>query len=441
MNLEAVRARLRPGGLGRETVWALAVEMLGLLTSVLAFGIIAKGIGPVAYGGYVAVFGVIAVLGPPIAGGLALSVLHHGVREQEDKTVMVRSVLTLALGLGVVLATICFVVATRLVPKGLSKPTILAIVIGEMVLVPLMLVISALVQAYGPFASAMQMRMAPNMMRFVGLLALVAFRGVTITNVGIVLVYSYIAAAVPMLIHGSRLLGVPLRPGRPHLRHARSGMNYGVGMSALGLQNDGDKIALSRYGWLTQGGQYGAAYKIVQIGFAPVNGLLAASHNRFLAHDPGARDQHLRRSIRFAAYAFGYGAVVSALLFVFAPIVPWIVGEKYRPSVTMMRYLSPVVLFRSLGMFPLNGLLGLGRTAVRTGLLIFGAVVSVASYVLLVPRHSWRGAVAGTLISESLLAASAWTALVVLQARHNAAVDVVDPIVASERTLLDAGLG
>jgi hypothetical protein len=43
-----------------------------------------------------------------------------------------------------------------------------------------------------------------------------------------------------------------------------------------------------------------------------------------------------------------------------------------------------------------------------------------------VPRYSWKGAVAGSIISETALAASAWGILVLLQRRHNASVVVAD---------------
>ena len=83
----------------------------------------------------------------------------------------------------------------------------------------------------------------------------------------------------------------------------------------------------------------------------------------------------------------------------------------------MMKWLSPLVAFRSMAMFALNGLMGLGHVTLRTVLLVFGAVLSLAMYIALIPSMSWRGAVWGTLISESVLAATTWTALIVLERR------------------------
>ena len=83
----------------------------------------------------------------------------------------------------------------------------------------------------------------------------------------------------------------------------------------------------------------------------------------------------------------------------------------------MMRWLSPLVFLRSLSMFALNGLMGLGRIGVRTLLIAIIAAVALALYILLIPHHGWKGAVAGTLSSEVLLVVAAWIALLVFQRR------------------------
>jgi len=72
---------------------------------------------------------------------------------------------------------------------------------------------------------------------------------------------------------------------------------------------------------------------------------------------------------------------------------------------------------RSLGTFAMNGLLGLGRNALRTALLVANAIASVGLYLLWIPPYSWRGADVGTLVSETLLFTASWTALYLCQRR------------------------
>jgi O-antigen/teichoic acid export membrane protein len=423
--VRSIRHKFRPGGLGQDTLWAMAAEAAQLVSSLIGLAFIVKKFG-VAYTGYLAVYGVIGVAGPPITGGLILAVMHHAVREKEDLVEVARSALTTVLVGGGLVTTIAYVAATHIVRGAVPRSSMALIMAAEIVVLPIAYVASATMQAHGRFAWCMQIRIAPLAMRVLGLVTLKALGAITLPNVAIVLVYSYLAAAIPALVFVSSVVGRAVVPGRVHLRHLRSSVTYGEGMSALSAQNDGDKVALDHYRWAADGARYGLAYRLIQIGFAPINGLLSASHTRFLGHDEGATDQHVRRSVRFATISIIYGTFVSAVVYVAAPIVPHLLGPEYAGSVTMMRVLSPVVLLRSLGMFPLNGIIGLGRIGLRTLVLVFGAVVAVTSYVLLVPHHSWKGAVVGSIISEGSLAAAAWVMLIVLQRRHNASV-TADP--------------
>jgi O-antigen/teichoic acid export membrane protein len=59
--------------------------------------------------------------------------------------------------------------------------------------------------------------------------------------------------------------------------------------------------------------------------------------------------------------------------------------------------------------------MGLGRNALRTKLLVGNAVFSLVLYAALIPRYSWRGALAATLASEVSLCASGWLAILLCQ--------------------------
>ena len=102
-----------------------------------------------------------------------------------------------------------------------------------------------------------------------------------------------------------------------------------------------------------------------------------------------------------------------------APLLPLVLGDEFQGSVQMTRVLSGLVLLRALSVFPLNGLLGLRRTALRTALTACGAAVSITLYFLLIPRWGWTGAATGTLIGEGSLVVAAWIALFVCQRRDD----------------------
>jgi O-antigen/teichoic acid export membrane protein len=420
-----VRNLFRRGGVGHDTIWAAAFEGMTVLSALAGFAIISKGLGSARYLGYVALYAIVGTLGSPAYGGLILAVLQHGVREQEDLLTVSSSAMTLALAAGQLMGAIAMLVALKVV-HGVPGIAIALIIVAEMILVPVINVVSATIQAHGRFPLAMQLRIVPMVLRIIGLVALYAVGRVTLAAVGVCLVAGYLVVVAVALVVSRRVLGFVVRPGVLWWRHVRTTIRYGLGISALSAQNDGDKTVLSAYSpadavarikWDADGGRYSAAYRIVQFGFLPVNGLIAATHVRFLhAEDAESRGQ-TRKAARLSLIVLAYGALFSLGIWLAAPLIPILLGEDFRGSLVMMKWLSPLVAFRSMAMFALNGLMGLGHVTLRTVLLVFGAVLSLAMYIALIPSMSWRGAVWGTLISESALAATTWTALIVLERR------------------------
>jgi O-antigen/teichoic acid export membrane protein len=226
--------------------------------------------------------------------------------------------------------------------------------------------------------------------------------------------------AVGVAVSVGRRYGVRIRPGRPSTVHVRSSGLYATTISAIALQNDGDKVVLGAAKLGAEVGLYAAAYRLVSMGTVPLRALLGASHRRFLEHDPTVRNQHLRRAVTFACVGVGYGIVFGGALFLAAPLVTLLLGDEFRGAVVMLQVLAPVVAVRSVAEFGLNGLLGFGRVGVRTTVTIIAALTAMVLYLLLIPTMGWQGAVIGTYASELLLAGLAWTALIRFQLQHNA---------------------
>jgi len=121
--------------------------------------------------------------------------------------------------------------------------------------------------------------------------------------------------------------------------------------------------------------------------------------------------------VRFAGATGAYGVAFAVVIVLAAPLLPILVGEDFKGSVNMVRWLSPLVLLRALTMFPLNALMGLGKTFLRSVIIVVNAIVAMIIYFALIPRWGWEGAVVGTMVSEGTLMISTWTALIMYQRR------------------------
>jgi O-antigen/teichoic acid export membrane protein len=422
--LSRLRERLRRAfrrDIAKDTVTGFSYEGALLFSSLLSFGLLGRSLGPTGFGDYASLYAIATPLITLASTGVALAQAQHVVREHEDLETTTRSCLALSI-CGGVLMTIVGTGLALLIIDGLPLRAILPIYLLEFVSFPAVLIAANTIQAVDGYASATPVRVVPIVFRIAIILVLFGLGHLTIVTLGVTyLIVTAIIGAVLMVRTGRRY-GIRMLPGRIHTRHLKSSLVYSFGVSGMAVQNDGDKTVLQAYGYKNDVGLYSAGYKIVQLGLLPVNTFMSVTHNRFLTHDEQAQGQHLRRSLQFGGVCALYGAVFGLAIAVVAPYVTSIiVGNEFEGAATVVRWLAPLVLLRSLAIFPLNGLMGLGYTRLRTILLVASAVLSIGLFVALVPLLQWKGAAIGTLVGEAALALASWIALVKLERKHDRA--------------------
>jgi O-antigen/teichoic acid export membrane protein len=428
----------RVSGLGRrdlakDTILGLVYEGSLLVSTLLSFSLLGRSLGPQGFGDYASLYAIAAPLITLASTGVALAQAQHVIRDHEDLESTTQSCFTLSLS-GGVLMTLLGTGLAVLIVDGVPLRAIVPIFLLEFVSYPAVLIAANTVQVRDGYAKSTPVRLIPIGVRIVILLGLFAADRLTIAALGTTMLVATALLGLVQIIRVGRRYGITIRPGHVHMRHVKSSVVYSAGVSGFAVQNDGDKTVLQAYNYKSDVGLYSAAYRIVQFGLIPVNAFMSVTHNRFLVHDDEQRGQHLRRAIRFGGLCAVYGIVFGASVAVVAPVITVVVGSEFEGSVEIVRWLAPLVLLRALMIFPMNGLMGLGYTRLRTGLLLGGAALSLALYIVLVPIWQWRGAAAGTLIGEAVLAVASWICLVRLERLHDAALDehpvaVIGPVV------------
>jgi O-antigen/teichoic acid export membrane protein len=407
--------------LAKDTILGFIYEGSVLLSTLISFSLLGRSLGPEGFGDYAGLYAIAAPLITLASTGVALAQAQHVVREHEDLEDTTQSCFTLSLAGGALMTLLGTILATLIV-RDLPLHAIVPILLLEFVSYPAVLIAANTVQVRDGYAASTPVRLIPIVLRMVILVTLFAMDRLTIAALGTTYLVVTAVLSVVQIRRVGRRYGIAIRPGRVRKRHLKSSLVYSSGVSGFALQNDGDKTVLAAYHYRHDLGIYSAAYKIVQFGLIPVNTWMSVSHNRFLVHDEDAKGQHLRRAIRFGGVIAVYGIVFALGVVIAAPLITLIVGNEFKGSVTIVRWLAPLVLLRGLAIFPLNGLMGLGYARLRTALLLGAAGLSVAAYVALVPLWQWKGAAVGTLVGEACLAATAWIFLLRLQRRHDDAV-------------------
>lgn len=417
--------RIRGDGAATESVWGLSIEVVTLLGTILSFTFLGRSLGPAGYGGYASLYAIVGPLVSLAASGVTLALLQHIVREREALPAVARSCLTLSLGLGAGLTAIGMALALWIVE---TVPVIgmFAILATEFVTMPVVHVAATTVQARSGFSSAARLKLVMLVARIVVLVVLYVTASLTITSLGLSMLTVSLVVGVAMLrLVGSRF-DFTFVPGPVRRDHLRTNVVYSAGISADAIGNEGDKLVLAANGLVVDTGLYAAAYRVVQMGLIPVGAVIQATHNRFLHHEEGVARQHIDRALRYSIPGVVYGVAFAVGISLVAPLLPIVLGDEFEGSVTMVRWLSPIVGLRAVGSVSINGLMGLGKVGLRTVLIAVNAAMAVALYVVLIPRYGWEGAAIATVVGEATSVVMTWSALWVCQRRADRDLPVVD---------------
>ncbi len=404
--------RRRVPTLAHETSWSLLNEGAALVAATASFTLLGIKLGPTSYGAFLAVGAVIGPLSAFASSGVFLTVLDHLKRGRDPAIDVVRSCVALAAIIGS-LGSVVAVTIVAVFVHAIGIVTGVLLCAGELIFGSLSSALLGVIQVEKGFIRVVQTRISYHAARIVMLVTLwradiVRLLPYSIAQTGMLIAYFVVTSGIVRRhFKRARLVGSIRR------HDLRSIVTYASGLSAINVQNDGDKFALNRSGFVVDAGRYGFAYRLVQIGLLPVTALLSVTHVSFL--DPATNIKPAERAVRLAELASLYVAFITIVLWFAAPIAPRLLGPAYANTDEIIRWLLPLIFFRGIGTFAMNGLLGLDRNGLRTRLLIGNAILSVILYATLIPAHSWRGAAVATVISEVSLFTCAWVALFVCQ--------------------------
>src|SRR5207249_1659887 len=194
---------------------------------------------------------------------------------------------------------------------------------------------------------------------------------------------------------------------------------FAMGLASQTIYNDVDKAMLVRLSGLEAAGIYGAAYRIIDASFAPVGSLIYAAYARFFQHGKHGISEGMRFTRKLLAYSVPYGCVTALLLFLASPGLPKLLGADFAVSSSALRWLSPLVLFKSVHYLIGDSLTGAGFQSLRSGILLAIAGLNVLLNLWLIPLHSWRGAAWASLVCDGLLTIILWALAQVLSKKRN----------------------
>ncbi len=386
-----------------DTVWMICGYALRMALQAGYFLMLANALGASAYGAFVSTVVVLGFVGPFAGLGIGHILVRDAAIQSDDFRAAAGDALgTVFIGGGLLCLGALPLVAI-VAPDEIPLATLALLVLADGLGVPLTEVCAQAFQASRSIRYSAVLQFTPGLFR---LTAVVWFSSLATPALSTWLTVYAIAGLLSAALALASVLRIarpsPFQPRRALVR-IRAGWPFSVMVSAQSLHNDIDKTLLARMSTLEAAGTYSAAYRLVDVAFAPVRALMYSAYARFFSTGAQGAMASLQFAAKLARAALLYTLPVTLTIFLCAGLVPTVLGESFRPSVEALRWLALLLPLRALSSVLGDTLLSTGRFFVRMMCSVGVVALNAALNLVLIEAFSWRGALIATVTSEVAL--------------------------------------
>jgi O-antigen/teichoic acid export membrane protein len=210
-------------------------------------------------------------------------------------------------------------------------------------------------------------------------------------------------AAIVSLAAVTILFGWPAFSLRLMLRGIPEGFGYSFGQSAATVCNDIDKTMLSHYAMNQANGIYALAYRVIDMATIPVIAVRDAAVPKLFRIGETDLQATRRLTFRLLTRCVAFSLLFAVVIYVTAPLIPWIVGRSFAESALAVRWLCLIPVLRSLHHTSGSAIMGMGKYHYRLTNQIVTAACNFSLNLWLIPAFGWRGAAWASLFADGML--------------------------------------
>lgn len=396
-------------GFRKNVAGLLAGQLMRLGLQAAYFIVLARMLGTSEYGAFAAALALGALVAPFSSLGAHSIMVRNVARAPSVAAGEWRRALVYSLGIGLLLTGLLTVLADFIAPPELSRLGIFLVVVADIVALKLVELSGGLWQALGKSKSLIVLPALVNSFRLLAAVgALFLAPHIELEQWSLI----YLAATLPIGVGSGLYTTIKLGKSRASLwlrwRDIREGILFSVATSAQNVYNDIDKAMLARIGNVAQAGLYSAAYRVIDMGYAPIRAVASAAYPLYFREGEHGLVSAMALTRRIAPAVVALGAVAAVGAFFVAPLTPLLLGSEFSGAIILVQLISPLILLRGVSYLAADTLTGCGRQAFRTAAQVGIAIVNVALNFVFIPVLGVMGAVIVTLACETLLAVVLW---------------------------------
>ena len=403
--------RLRESTLARNAGWMFLGQGLSIVCQGIYFLLLGQLLGSTEYGIYVGTVALVSLLSQYSPLGSQLVLLRYVSSDHGRFARYWGNVLMTTLALGS-LFVVFLVWAGPHFAHSYSHTMLACVAISDCLCVQLTGAVGRIFQAFE------QMRITASVNLLINLLR-VLLAGALLWNLHHAKAQQWAIAAliVSIMAMGVALTLVTLHFGKPEFsppllkKRTGEGFVFALSTSTSNIFDNVDKAMLGHYGMNMANGIYTMAYRVVDTCMMPINSIHLAAFPRLFRMGSKSVSSARAYAWRILKRTAPMGLLLAALMWVTAPAIPHLVGKSFDESVTALRWLCLLPLFRSFQWSAGDALTGAGHQKSRLGTQAFAAAFNTAVNLYLIPRYGCNGAAWSSLATDGMLGALNWTVL------------------------------
>jgi O-antigen/teichoic acid export membrane protein len=393
----------------RTFAGALLPTVAALAVQLVAFAIVARGLGVEAFGAYTAAVA-LAVIGVECVGLGGGDLLVRGTARDAARFRFYYGNMLLLAG-----ATFPLVVgggtwiAYSFMDTRLSLASIVLVLAGEIAVGRAASSLELVMVAHRHTVRAGWLRLTTASLRLALAGAFFILLGQSKLDTWIMAASVQAAlTAFGYILLGARLYGRPL----PTLLSSElpAGATFCLNQISRASQGNIDRIVLSRFAEAATVGVYGAASRVLALGLFPLQVVTRMTYANYFLHGRNGMKASRRYALRVSPVMLATGLAASGAVALAGACAPWILGEDFAGMSRLAALLSLALPLIALQYPAADALTGAGRQGVRAMISVaaaigFGFIMALGARI-----GGSDGLAAAFVIGHGVFAAALWTA-------------------------------
>jgi O-antigen/teichoic acid export membrane protein len=388
----------------KNTLWMTIGQGLRFIVQAMYFTVIARSLGATNYGAFIGASALVGIIYPFGALGGGTLLVRDVSRDRKCFNQALGTALTLIFVFGPVLVGLALFGSSYILPREIPRTLVLVVALSDIIGLNLILLSSQAFQAFERLEWSAGIYLMISIFRLAAAVVTIsivphpsplewgyAYLGST----GLTAVLCYLAVRLE--------LGIPTRPRSRNWHDIKEGFYFSLSLSAITIYNDIDKAMLARLSTLAATGVYGAAYRLIEIAFAPILAFLSASYPQLFRVGRNGASATLAYTESLLLRAIPFSLCIFLCTLLLSGLVPFILGRQYIETAEALRWLAIIPVLRTAHTLLSNALTAVGyqgtRSMIQLGVAVFNALINL----WIIPAYSWRGAAVSSVVTDALL--------------------------------------